>query len=427
MKRAWAALALAFLAVSYLLHDPALLMTYPDSKEYRLISRMPISDIGFWYAIRPPVLPLFLKLSPNNYEIISLQLWIYVACALALAAAVARWMQRPRMKLVAAAVTLIFTLVPHHFLWYRSISTESLSFSLLYLLLALATVLFHPPRRKVWQLVAWSGWLIAAALFVFTRDANGYLLVFLCAAAVVAAALARQRHALLQSAAALSLALILTTISGHQSTAGGRWKWPFVNLLGQRVLWRPDRVAFFADHGMPVNPRVMCFAGRWGQDCHDDLGGFGSWLDSDHKGLWARYLLSHPLENLAAPFLRYRYTILASDGHKGMFFYFHKPADWYYWFGRIWFESGLILLLLSLLFAAAVWRNWRPLLPALTLLLPVPPMLLFVYHADAAETMRHSVIPAALLRLALILGILIAYDWMSLAWRARTQAGNTSL
>src|SRR5262249_55226231 len=152
------------------------------------------------------------------------------------------------------------------------------------------------------------------------------------------------RRALWKCSLALAFVVILSSICAHQATAGARWKWPFVNLLGQRVLWRPDRIGFFVDRGMPVNPKVMCLAGRWGQDCHNDLTGFGGWLDSDIKGIWERYLLSHPIETVVQPFLHVDNTVMTHDGNKGLFYYFHKPPEWYRWFGQIWFSWYLTLI-----------------------------------------------------------------------------------
>jgi hypothetical protein len=84
-------------------------------------------------------------------------------------------------------------------------------------------------------------------------------------------------------------------------------------------------------------------------------------------------------------------------------------------------------LILIITFAAAAWRARGKLQPAYVLLLAVPPMLFFVWHADAHEPMRHAVIAAALLRMALVFALLLFYDWMSLAWRASAHEGKTSL
>jgi hypothetical protein len=413
------ALALLFVVTALYLHSYTPPMIYPDTRDYRQISRLTVGDVHFWHAVRPPVVPLFLKLSENNDTISWLQLLFYVAASLALAWAAARWMQR--RKTLAFGVALAWALVPQQFVWCRSIASESLTFSLLYLHLFWTTLLARPPERRLWQIVAWCGWVITTALLIFARDANSYLLIFLWI--FIAALLYRRVWVRI----AVPVILLFAIICSSQATAGGRWKWPFVNILGQRVLWRPDRTAFFVERGMPVNPKVMCFAGRWGWDCHDDLSGFGTWLDGNIRGMYGSYLASHPIESSVTPFLHLDKTLLAADGPKGMFYYFHQQPAWYHWFGRIWFQSPVTLLLLMMGFAAAAWRARRALLPSLPLLASVGPMLFFLWHADAHEPMRHAVVPAALFRLGLLFGILLAYDWMSLAWRASAHDGNTSL
>jgi hypothetical protein len=195
------------------------------------------------------------------------------------------------------------------------------------------------------------------------------------------------------------------------------------------VLWRPDRAAFFVAHGMPMNPKVMCFARKWGWDCQGDLSGFGDWLDGNIKSLYARYLLSHPLETTVVPFFRLRRLLLGADGPKGMSYYFNPLPAWYFWLGRIWLEwlPTLLALIAGFVFAARRMRERQALAPALVILASLPPMLLFIWHADAHEAMRHALVPSALLRLGLVFGILLAYDWMSLVWRASAHDGKTSL
>src|SRR5437879_5648880 len=61
MKRA--ALAAAFVLAALYLHSATPSMIYPDTRDYRQISRIPIGDLHFWHAVRPPMVPLFLKLS----------------------------------------------------------------------------------------------------------------------------------------------------------------------------------------------------------------------------------------------------------------------------------------------------------------------------------------------------------------------------
>jgi hypothetical protein len=396
MKRAL--VGAVFVGISLYLHFTTLLMVYPDTRQYRSLAQALT-----WRGVRPPLVPLFLRLSDDNHTIALLQTLIYIASSLALAFAASRWMRRE--KLLAFGAALLFALVPQHFLWCRSISSESLTLSELYLLLALTTVLCRPPERKLWQIVAWVGWLSAAALFIFTRDANGYLLLFLCTAAAVAGG----RRAMRQTAAALVFTAILTSICAHQATEAHRWKWPFVNILAQRVLEHPDRRDFFAERGMPVNPGVMCLAGRWGWDCQGDLSGFGPWLDGDIKGVYAQYLLHHPLETVLRPFVHLDETVMTQDGKKGMFFYFHQPSTWYWWFGKMFYEWYAVLFLLACGFAWAVWKRGA-LMPAWVLLASVPLMLWFVWHADAAEPIRHAAIPAALLRLGLMFGIALGRD-----------------
>jgi hypothetical protein len=58
------------------------------------------------------------------------------------------------------------------------------------------------------------------------------------------------------------------------NSLSGRWQFPFFNVLSQRILPFPGRLAFFKEEGMPTPPALLDLKGLWAYS-----NGFAYWLD----------------------------------------------------------------------------------------------------------------------------------------------------
>ena len=415
------AIAIAWLVVGSRLIGQAQHLGYFDTREYRKIAALPLGDPGFWNGVRPWAGPLLMKLAGSDERQVKIQIALYAIGWLAFAFSVAGLARRGVIRVALFALLLSLGLCTDVFYWQKSISSESVSTSLLLLALALAIPLLRRPSPLRVALLVPP--LVAATVpWFFTRDANGYVLLSLVVAATVLAAIIPSAR---RKARVLVPILVATVIAlGLQSRAAdrsGRWKFCFVNLLGQRVLGYQARRAYFEAHGMPANPKVQCFAGKWGNSCGGDWSGFGPFLDGNIKGLWARYLLSRPAATLAEPLFHLpellSATFKADQDHSTLMFYFKvKEPEWQrrlnvFVFANSrdvrWPLGGALLVAAAL----ALRRRWagRLLVPA-ALVVAIYPMIFFIWHADAMEPQRHAILPVLLSRVGLWSAILLGLD-----------------
>ena len=132
-------------------------------------------------------------------------------------------------------------------MWIPFIGSESVSFSVTSLFVAAA----------VWLVVDWKAYkvlllLAAAFLMAFSRDTLAYLLLFL--AAIVLTLLwfpAHRRHLLVILAGFLAI----FGASMYAAQAARRFEVVFPIITGLRIFPNPQYVAYFREHGMPVDEK----------------------------------------------------------------------------------------------------------------------------------------------------------------------------
>lgn len=254
-----------------------------------------------------------------------------------------------------------------------------------------------------------------AALWAFTRDGNAQFLALL-ALCLVPVAIIRRRLDVGIVATAL---LLLAAASQVQAAAGERWLFSYYNVLTDRILPQPDRLAWFAARGMPVSNALLAEAGKWGSG--DDwalyrgpaLADFRAWTRAAGLRTYACYLLDHPGNAILEP-LRAA-SALAGDPTSGGFY---RPPGTVELPGPrlLYAAQGWALALLALVsVTVAVWallrrgvdRRWvLPLMLAGTAL----PLFVPLYLADAMEVERHALGLDIQLRLGLWLLLLVGLD-----------------
>jgi hypothetical protein len=188
------------------------------------------------------------------------------------------------------------------------------------------------------------------------------------------------------------------------------------NVYEVRVLPYPDRVAWFADHGMPkaevfVGPAARVPYQEPGMppvmyvgDDDAELAPWLDWVESDGRSAFARYVLTHPPYLVTEPLRSPERTFNNALGDRD----FYAPLDQ----PRVplvdrvlALPTALVLLVAALLVGWACGRRgFTPLLVAggVTALLSVPHGLT-AWHSDGMETARHLVVPALQLHLGVLL------------------------
>jgi hypothetical protein len=182
-------------------------------------------------------------------------------------------------KILAAVLITAFGFTPTIADWDSLLGSESLTFSLFAVSIALVVevgfrLAEDVNKKKSSRINALS--ISALALWAFTRDANIYTLVVLLAmsAVLLAVPIFRKNKNLI----ALIAGIFLITVVGLQSAMlSRRWEVPLANVFNDLLLPHPARVEFLQGLGMP-NPASAEYS---------------TWFIENAPRAYARFLLSH--------------------------------------------------------------------------------------------------------------------------------------
>jgi hypothetical protein len=397
---------------------------FPDTQDYQAKASWPLLSWGqhtgplegisiWWLQGRPPTVPFFYKLlgkSPNS--IAGFQLALSILCWGLLALSVARAVRVPQLRPIVFVAILVFSLNDYIVLWDGVLLSESISISLMALLMAVWFWLIEGWHRQKVVLL-----LVVAFAWAFARDSNAWAILVLAALLTAIAVLRRsRRYAVI--GAAFVLLFVANDVSDNWSK---RWQIGFMNVMGQRILPDQERTLYFVKRGMPLTPAVTRFAGHyvWDFDMAFDkdpaLTEFRRWLDSRGRLCYVQFLVTHPRILLGQP--------VRNAGAVGVHVLdFYKPAG----FSPIlsgalagiiypdtnallWWRIGSILAA-SILFSIGFESGPGRWLTALTLICLAYPHAAIVWHADSYEFSRHALQVAVHLRIGLLLTLLFAVD-----------------
>jgi hypothetical protein len=410
-------------------------LEWNDTADFLAGSQAPWSSWELWAGARPAGAPVVLKLVGGELGVyVGVQAAVAAACWAALAASVFTVVAGRRARWLAALAVLALSTTAPVVMWDRSVLSESLAVSLLALVVAAVVQL----GRGV------TGWRVAATLaalvpWLATRDSHAVVAVIggMAAAGGLGVGWLRRRRSRMSAgpdavdargpdrrrrrpgAAPATLAVassLLGLAVGVASSHGERHAFPVRNVFEVRVLPYPDRVRWFAGHGMPQaeafvgpgarEPRVedgmspVVYVGD-----HDPaLGPWLDWVETNGRTAFAQFVATHPLYLASEPLRSPERTFNNARGDRG----FYAPPD----MPRVPLVDRVLALptIVVLMIASVVggWafgrRRWSPALVAglVTAGLAVPHGL-FAWHSDGMETVRHLVVPALQLHLGVLL------------------------
>ena len=398
-----------------------------DTTAYIRISKEPILAEKFLAASRPPVFPLLLKLLGRDEErVVWAQGVLSVISWSVLAAAVASSLQASVLRLAAFGWMLLLSLYRYITGWDSVLLTESLSLSFMALFLV----------GWLWLARGWRGYkalflLLISALWCLSRDTNAWV-ILLVAGLLLVLVLLRwiDRRYLVVS----GIFAILFFLSNLSADIGGRWVFPFQNVLGQRILPNPQAVEFFANCGMPITPALLELSGEFasGQEraFYDDpaLAGYRNWLHEYGKACYVRWLLAHPLESIRAPFAEFNTLINLEDVQPFLFsrrFSPILPARLEAILYPRWYLLPLYALLLVLAMVALFTRAWAR-NPAWGLVIGVIvlvfPHYFITWHGDIMGIYRHVLAVSIQFYLGLWLLVWVGLDGVYSSLRVQQKA-----
>ena len=419
-------------------------LAWNDTTDFLAGSTAPWLSLDLWAGARPPTTSVVLKaLGGDTEAYVVWQAALAAVCWAVLAASLATVLAGRARWLAALAVVGLSVTVPVT-MWERSVLSESPAVSLLALVVAAGVQVARGATG--WRSAAL---LAALGLWLATRDSHAVVALVGGGSAVAAAGASRLlevhrvrasvgdgsatggsapgdqgtrggRGAARRALAGLGLAAVVLGLATMlASSHGERHAFPLRNVYEVRVLPYPDRVRWFADHGMP---QAEVFTGPDARPPHVEPGGppvmyvgdddaqLGPWLDwveTDGRAAFAEFVATHPLYLVAEPLRSPERAFNNAHGDRG----FYAPADMPRapLVDRVLNVPTAFVLLVAALAGgwAAGRRRWTPVLVVglATAGLAVPHGLV-AWHSDGMETARHLVVPAIQLHLGVLLAVI---------------------
>ena len=263
-----------------------------DAASYLLLAKYPLLSKTILFGDRPPGYPIFLKLFSGNLNFIySTQFVISSASAVLFMWIIYRLTKNSYLKILGLTSLVIFFLNPNLIIWDKWVITESLTFSIFFILFSLLLATAQKPRIYELLFIA-ASWIYWGSL----RDGNIYLLLFFCFYILFAAAVQFLEKKYLLICIPL---IIFFLYSNYAINENHRYWISLTNVISLRVLNDRDRLEYFEKHGMPVDHDVMQRNGRGAADDFDNffksigLQNFRKWLFKDGKKTYEKYLLTH--------------------------------------------------------------------------------------------------------------------------------------
>ncbi len=305
-----------------------------DTAVYVHMASAPIWSRRFWAGQRPPLTALLIKLVGSADGFLAAQAVIAALCWGFLAFTVGRLVE-PGWRRVAAVWSMlaVATAFPVT-LWNRSVLSESFSMSLLALLFA---TLIWTARRWTWPRV--SG--VAAVCLCYAAvqgcaDLDGRILVD-CDRSMGGGRRSAPRSPMSPSAAGgLSICLIgLVALTGWGAVSSHRTRENVADVFYVRVFPFPDRVAWFAAHGMPEQNQVERLAGTtqtepgtakvvYVSPTDPAFRQLDGWLATNGSSTYFLWLLTHPGYVISEPFAR---PERAFNSAKGDLLFYAAPSN----------------------------------------------------------------------------------------------------
>ena len=409
------------------------IVVFPDSAWFLGVSRDETFYEIFYKTGRSPVILLFYKFfSTYNYSGPTWEnclhggsticsddtlMWIQslfslAACTL-LGIAGAMTGRTSKGRLTLFVVPLVVSLTALVAEWNFIALSESFSLSIFFAFVAF-WILFLKTKHPFWL----GGICVAALCWGGMRDSNSYVLVMIAVVIaiimLVIIPLTRlgftSRLPRFLSVSFIALGIFFVTIFALMDASleqGQRWVFPFYNVMGTRILPVPEHVAYFSEHGMPVNPALYERTGKYASA--DDnafyndprLEEFRTWTYRSGKTTYIRFLLSHPLYAITAPALQFPDIFLKDmswllSGHYKILRPY--PRITIRLNDRLAAVAAYLLLVgygvtISLIFFLYRYKllHGSPWLavPLIMILLSIPHLWL-CWHGDAMEVRRHS-------------------------------------
>ncbi len=377
--------------------------------------------LSFYTADRPFTTDLFYKLWGSSAagallgnQVFSVGCWTFLGCCFAWP--IRRMAPALALLLLFASASLWWNIAG----WTRVMLSESITFSLFALWYGHMVLMARRPR-----IATLIGLLLVTFFFSFTKDSVAYFLLgFALATALWFSFSGKPRAVHPLWTAYLGGVLLTFALQAATARVKNRHAFPLINVMLQRVLPDESKLAWFEERGAPLQALKgddPVWEGAWASSHEWAIYGepryaeFKAWILGPGRYTYARYLLTHPREAILDAWrdrkLIYSHGLVSYTGPQPKS-PLMRMAAW------IWNPSRTFLIFGLLILYLVIW-SVRP-LPTLPLILVAGSLGhgLLIYHADAMEIPRHSLLVAVGLHLAFLQALIGLAGWLA-PWRPK--------
>jgi hypothetical protein len=257
-----------------------------DTSSYYSQSNIPLFSWEAWTSRRLPGYPMFFRLfqpedgypeltsisypaapgvgvrskafQPGFDTVVVAQALIAMASWVIFVLVLCRHLKTKILRPIAAGVILLFAFSPALAEWDSILMSESVSFSLFTLLIALSLELFFrvsaekkspAPLTKILMIL----WALLVPLWAFMRDSNSQTLIVLVVFFILFLVVPgiRREIPIFWTAAIGLWILFLYGWYSYTTAAANRWTWGWFDIYNHWISIVPARKQFFLDRGMP--------------------------------------------------------------------------------------------------------------------------------------------------------------------------------
>jgi hypothetical protein len=388
----------------------------PDSIDYIFPAEtFTWTEPGLWTHTKPWGAAVLYKLTGSSPATIDAVQTIVSALAwLALAWIFSRFIRVRWLRVTAFGFTLGFSLAPSVQMWNHIIQSESLSISLMVLILAVWLSLLQNWRwEKLFALIFLFAWWIG------TRETNVYLSL-MTAGILVLVGLFYKRQRFYWAVSALLVFFCYVNMQISEVPTLPRWLYPLTNTVLNRILPNEEFRGYFEYFGMPVTPELLSLSGGFANSenfavyNNPALDDMERWLYKRGKDVYIQFLIAHPAYTLTSPWTHIDELLTPSELLNYAPDRYSPVIAWL--FGKVFFPNSLwlvlLLVLLTLVFTimAKPWKGPSAFWLVLGFLVLFFPHFYLAWHGDAAEVGRHAIQASVQLRTSLWLLLWLALD-----------------
>jgi hypothetical protein len=388
----------------------------PDSIDYIFPAKTyHWNELGLWTHTKPWGATVLYKLIGSSQTTIdAVQTGLSTLAWISLAWVFSRSLNNKWLKMTAFAILLGFSLAYSIQQWNHIIQSESLSISLMALLLAVWISLL-----KRWRWVKFAALVLLLAWWTGTRETNLYLSLIV-AIILVALGVFKRRQRIYWAVSTVLVLFGILNLQLSEVPTLPRWLYPLTNTLLNRILPDEEYLSYFQARGLDTPPELMALSGGFANSGdfavynNPALSGVEDWLFRKGKDTYTRFLIDHPLYTFTAPWQDVQESLASSEVARYAPGTFRQFEDWLFE-GLLFPRSlGKLAVLAVAALAGMLWaKTWRE-APLFWLVLAV--MVLFiphfylVWHGDAAEVPRHAIQASIQLRLSSWLLLFLSLD-----------------